>query len=186
MVTSAFLFEDTFPDDIPFNKMIAISATLFLFFFGNYLMNFMSAELVVFTKPPVIIGYEGVLERLASGAEVAVIFLPGIPETLLYQEAPEGSIEKQMWDIRMPVTNMDNVMTLIGELQGPIMNQTAVAIFREIVVTSITGTAFRMVGEVADYLRAVISILPTEGRFFNAMAIRRTMDPVIKENLKRS
>lgn len=185
MVTSAFLFEDTFPEDNPFNKMITVSATLFLFFFGNYLMNFMSADLVVFSKPEVIIGYQDVLDRVASGRKMSVILVPGLPETLKYQEAPEGSIEKQMWDLRMPVPDVRNIMLLVSELKDPIMNQEAVAIFRGVVVTSMTTSAFMLTKEISQHLRAVITILGTEGRFFNAMALRKTMDPVVKSILMK-
>lgn len=148
MVTSAFLFEDSFPEDIPFNKMITVSATLFLFFFGNYLMNFMSADLIVYSKPPVLIGYEGVLERVESGKNVSVIFLPGLPETLRYQEAPEGTFEAKMWQLQKPAPFKDGVMELVIALKDPVIRQEAVAMMREVIINAVTATAFMMTDDI--------------------------------------
>lgn len=70
MVTCAFLSEDNFPEDTPFNRVITVTACLFLFFFGNYLFNSMSSDLIVYDKPRVIASYADALARVAEGSKL--------------------------------------------------------------------------------------------------------------------
>ena len=102
MVTSAFLFEDSFPDDSAFNKCIATAATLYLFFFGNYLMNFMSSELIVFPSPDIIKSYNDIVEWNAQGRKVTIVFPPGLPESEKFALAPKGSLMNRLWNLRTP------------------------------------------------------------------------------------
>lgn len=187
MVTSAFLFEDTFPDDIPFNKIVTVSATLYLFFFGNYLMNYMSSDLVVYEKPDIIASYADIIRRNAEGRTVRVILAPGLPETEIFSQAPEGSIMNQIWKLSKPVDLKQNSLQLLEEFKHDVMNQGAITILREVLVRAVAARAFYLGAELSDGIEAIFAIDDSarETTYSSVIPIGKHVDPFIKDILLR-
>lgn len=188
MVTSAFLFEDNFPEDVPFNKIITVTATTFLFFFGNYLLNTMSSDLVVFDEPEVIIGFQGILERKASGREIKVLLFPGLSETHVFQDAPEGTIEHELWKLNEQISVKDSVTDTFIKLLDPLLHQRVVPIFRESVTRALSALFYLHLESIQPELAQNLSGLlsgPEDStqRFVSAFIVRKSMDPFVKSKL---
>ena len=100
LVACAFLFEDNFPENTLYNKCINVCAGVFLFFFGNYLLNSMSSDLVVYQNPPVITSYQEALDWINSGHKLEILIPPQIPESDIFKNKPSNSIEGKLFKYR--------------------------------------------------------------------------------------
>ena len=184
MVTRAFLFEDNFPEDIPFHRIITITACSFLFFFGNYLLNSMSSDLTVYGKPEVIASYKDVLDRVDQGRNLTIIFAPGLPETQKFEEAPEGTIQHQLWRLRQLINYKDGVVGIAGKLLGPILRQESITIMRAVAVKPLTGAAFKFANRMGiTDVNPLFSFDPSAKKYLNVMVMSKKSDPFIKRQI---
>lgn len=187
MVTCAFLFEDNFPEDIPFNKIITVSACLFLFFFGGYLLNSMSSDLIVYDSPKVIASYADALKRVADGSKLEIIFYGALPEAEKFRESDPDSIEGKLWKLAMPLEQnvQNNGIAWFSKLVGPIVNQTVIGIMRNYLVESVTAWALTKVDEngILPEMRALLSIDSSSKKYTNVMVFGKKIDPVAREQI---
>lgn len=184
MVTCAFLFEDNFPDDTPFNKMITFTACIFLFFFGGYLLNSMQSDLVVYESPEVISSYQDIFDRITQGRKLQILFLSGLPETEQFRDAPTDSVLGRLWKLRLEISHDSrNAMRLFFRLVDPIVSQTAVTILREALVQAVTAWALVRVEHFEEFkdMKALLSIDREQLiKYTNVVVFNRKLDPVSK------
>lgn len=191
MVTSAFLFEDSFPDDSTFNKCIAVTATLYLFFFGNYLMNFMSSELIVFPAPHVMSSYDDILEWYAQGKNLTIILPPGLPESEKFALAPEGSVMKQLWDAHSPGFSFDlGTEGILAKFGTELLKDfRVVTILRDTIARAVAARGFYLGGKLemggVDALFA-IDDSATDTTYPSVIPIGKHLDPFLKDVLLKA
>ena len=187
MVTCAFLFEDNFPEDRPFNRVVNVTACVFLFFFGNYLLNSMSSDLIVYDSPRVITRYQDILDRVAGGEEMKVVIHPLTPEASKFQDALPGAIENKLWQLRAgDVGNTGPGMVM--KLVGPVTKQRTMTILREDIVKAIAAYSLLAISgiEEMDDINAFLAIDPDVKKFTNVMAFRKGLDSFSKWAIVRT
>lgn len=184
MVTCAFLFEDNFPDDTPFNKMITFTACIFLFFFGGYLLNSMQSDLVVYDSPQVISSYQDIFDRIDQGRNLQILLYSGLPEVEQFRDAPSDSLLGRLWKLKLEVSydSMD-AMELFFKLVKPVVDQTGVTIMREALVRAVTAWALVKVADVDEFkpMKALLSIDREQLiKYTNVMVFNKKLDSVSK------
>lgn len=184
MVTCAFLFEDNFPDDTPFNKMITFTACIFLFFFGGYLLNSMQSDLVVYDSPEVIASYQDIFDRITQGRKLQILFYSGLPEVEQFREAPSDSLLGRLWKLRVEMFDESvDTMQWFFKLMEPVVQQTGVTILREVLVRAITAWVLVKVTDVDVFkpMRALLSIdRDPLIKYTNVMVFNKKLDPISK------
>lgn len=126
IMTCAILDQDQFPN-ITHIAFKALSLLFSLFFFITidcFMMNIMSTDLVVIEIPQVIRTYQDFLDRNAK-----IIFMEGWDENNFFEHAPEGSLEKQLWDKRYMIRTV-NVETM-SAIREPILRQEMALVLRD-------------------------------------------------------
>ena len=183
MVTCAFLFEDNFPEDTPFNRVVTVTACVFLFFFGNYLLNSMSSDLIVFDSPRVIASYQDALNRVADGDELGILFYSGLPETEKFRDAPPGTVESKLWMLRREVqSETGDAVKLVNQLVMPIVEQKAIAILREVIVKAVTAYAICAGSDLGNFddINGLFSVDPESKKYTDVIVFSRGLDPISK------
>ena len=181
MVTCAFLFEDNFPEDRPFNRVVNMTACVFLFFFGNYLLNSMSSDLIVYESPRVVTKYQDILDRVAGGEEMKVVFHSGLPEAGKFRDALPGTVENRLWQLRAGEigSRADSMFT---KLVGPVTEQRAIGILREEVLKAVAAYCLIAISgnEQFDDINAFFAFDPEAKKFTNVMVFRKGLDSFSK------
>ena len=144
LVACAFLFEDNFPENTLYYKCINIIAGVFLFFFGNYLMNCMSSDLVVFQKPQVIHSFKEALNWIKAGHELEILFPPPIPESDYFKESLHGTIEYELYEHRSRLMDDHHQSHEAGSmgLAFKLRDMKVIAIARDYLCETMMGAAF--------------------------------------------
>lgn len=183
MVTCAFLSEDNFPDDILYNQIITVTACVFLFFFGNYLMNSMSSDLIVFEKPEVIASYQDIIDRAKSGRNISVIFPPGLPETQVFADS-EDPIMKAIYKLQFPLSFSRPLAEMVMALVDPILTQASVAILREVAIKGVTASGFKWADQFFPErminLNVLLSKDPSGRKYTNVQVFSKGLDSISK------
>lgn len=184
MVTSAFLYEDNIPQDSLFHKLLNACVAFFLFFFGSYLLNSMSSDLVVYTNPPVITSYGDIIDRIQAGNKLDVIMPPQLPETARFASAPPGSWEEKMFALRSTMLDSDHVSVpmMLAQLTGPIVNLEAVVIMREFVMRPVAAYALSVSGSLEQFepINGLLNVDPEGAKFMNAFVYGASIHPTAK------
>lgn len=194
MVTSAFLFEDDFPADTTFNKIVNVCACVFLFFFGGYLMNCMSSDLVVYVNPPVITSYADALDRIEDGHKLTIIFPPALPESEKFREADPASIEGKLFKLRSTLLDKGAdgrnlpVAYFMSQLTQPVIRTEAIAIMREDALKAVTAWILHVAGDLESFkwINGLLNIDPEAMKYTNVIAFQKSIDPDAKKILHSS
>lgn len=187
MVTSAFLAEDNFPDDSTFNKFVNITACIFQLFFGGYLMNSMSSDLVVYVNPPVVTSYSDIFDRVDQGYKMQIILPPFLPEGDKFRDADPGSPENRLYKLRSTLLDRKNgqlqhpVTYIMGKLADPFIKLEAIGILREDAIKALAAWSFNVAGDVEGYepIKGLLNTDPEGKKFTNIIVFRKNANPRI-------
>lgn len=190
MVTSAFLFEDNFPDDTTFNKAVNVCACVFLFFFGAYLMNGMSSDLVVYIPPPTIASYADAIEWRAQGHKLSVMMVPALPETEKFASSDPATPEGQLYAMKSDMFEdaQLSIAVLLSKLTKPIVNMEMIVIMREDMMKAVTAWVLNTVSSMDSFkdYKALLNVDQHSQRYSNVIAFSKSLPQEMQTMIRKS
>ena len=161
-----------------------MTACVFLFFFGNNLLNNMSSDMIVYESPRVVTKYQDILDRVAEGEEMKVVIHPATQEGSKFRDALPGTVENKLWQLRQEELGL-RADTMLMKLIGPMVEQKAVGILREEIIKA--GAAYALLAfsdnEELDDMNAFFAFDPDAKKFTNVVAFRKGLDTLYKRTI---
>lgn len=192
-VTSAFLYEDNFSEITLFDKIFCVTAISFLFFFGTYLLNSMSSDLIIYVEPPTIKSYADALDRVDQGFPLQVVLPPYLPETSKFKEEYEknpNSAEGRLYNLRSNIFQDENtpIPQLLSKLTDPVIKLEAIVITRESIIESITAYTLNVFGNLDKFksINGLLNVDPYSKKYTNVLVYGTSLNPIGKNKIQKT
>ena len=182
IMVRAILDQDQYPNvsKVAFSILSFCVSLLFFVAVDCFMLNTMSADLVVIEEPAVIRSYEDIVNR--NG--LRVLFFKGMDEESFFNAAKEGTLEYEVWKRRWVHDN--GKMDTVSKVSQPIFDQTAIAIAREWMVKTSVISGLTTLRELEwDKSRVLLTKDPT-GKFLSfAFMIQKEAPQQLKDYMNQ-
>lgn len=177
----AVLDQDQFPK-ISRAAFTILSLCFSFFFFITidcFMLNVMSSDLVTIENPRVVQSYRDILER----EDLKVLFVVGLDEETLFQNAEKGSDEFEIWKKRFELRDLS--VNSIASVWQPIIDQKMIGLMRDWLGRGAANLGLSKMREIGvQYIRALETRDETGKMITNSMMIQRQAPKQLKDYMK--
>ena len=178
----AILDQDQYPNisRVAFSILSFCFSFLFFVAIDCFMLNTMSADLVVIEEPAVVRTYEDALEREG----LKLVFMEGMEDAEFFRSSDPGTIENQIWDRRVMIK--DATMEVIASVWQPLLGQEMVGICRDWIGNGAMNLALSQMHQIGvPNLRGMVTKDETGKMITHAFMQLRDASPVLKNFLER-
>lgn len=179
-VLRALLDQDNFPDiQAPSVSMLSLLVTLLFYLLINrFMLNMMSADLVIIKEPRVVTSYDDIIDR----EDVSVLFLNGWDDEVFFRDAEKGTPEYEVWKKRIILDDVS--IDSVSKLWQPVLDQHIVSVSRDWISHAISNMGISKNREMG--LLNVRSIETNIDKYFtNSFMINKLAPIKLKEFLNK-